>query len=120
MVKKLIAGASSTVAKPDAADPTKVVQFEDPAHPRKVITVAGPNGSTAWTATVVVGVTPDRKGFSPNVKTYNVSNVTPYVDEIIDTPCHLWGAWITAYTGDATNQTGVTNGRTGIDVMVEA
>lgn len=54
------------------------------------------------------------------MKTYNVSNVTPYVDEIIDTPCHLWGAWITAYTGDATNQTGVTNGRTGIDVMVEA
>lgn len=120
MVKTLIAGASSTVAQPDANDANKVVQLADPCHPRKVITVAGPNGSTAWTATVVVGTTPDRKGWSPSTKSYQISNTTPYIDEILDTPCHLWGAWITAYTGDATNQTGVSNGRTGIDVMVEA
>lgn len=120
MVKTLIAGASSTVAQPAASDDKKVVQLHDLSHARKVITVAGPNGSIAWAATVVVGTTPDRKGWSPNVKTYNISNATPYIDDILDTPCHLWGAWITTYTGDATNQTGVTNGRTGIDVMVEA
>lgn len=116
----LLTGATGTVAQPEASSCKRFDDREKGLRQpflKKVITVAGPNSGT-WSATVVVGATPDGKGWSPSVKTYNISNDTPYVDDVIETPIDNWGAWITAYSGDA-NVLG-TNGRSGINVMVSA
>lgn len=87
------------------------------SHPVKVITVVGPDSGT-WAATVIVATAPDGRGWSPVVKTYNISNTTPGLVDALSTPCDNWGAWITAYSGDA-SAVGA-NGFAGINVMVEA
>ena len=116
----LIREAVSTVAKP-LAEAAKRFRTNDPeqrpSHPVKVITVVGPDTGT-WSATVVVATAPDGRGWSPVVKTYNISNTTPGLVDALSTPCDNWGAWITAYSGDASG-TGA-NGFKGVNVMVEA
>lgn len=117
---QLIKGATGIVAQPAANECKRFDDREKGIRQpflKKVITAAGPNAGT-WTATVVVGATPDGNGWSPSVKTYVLSNDTPFLDEVIETPIDNWGAWITDYTGDA-NVLG-SNGRRGIDVMVNA
>ena len=117
---QLLSQAVGLVAQPVASECKRFDDREKGVRQpflKKVITVAGPNTGT-WTATVVVGATPDGKGWSPSVKTYNISNAVPFVDEVLETPFDNWGAWITAYTGDASALG--TNGRRGIDVMVNA
>lgn len=116
----LLRESVSTVAKP-SAEVAKSFQERNmgqrASHPVKVITVVGPDTGT-WSATVVVATAPDGRGWSPVVKTYSISNTTPGIAEALSTPCDNWGAWITAYSGDASG-TGA-NGFKGINVMVEA
>lgn len=116
----LIKEAVSTISKPSAG---VAKTFQDrnmgqrASHPVKVITVIGPDGATAWSATIVVATAPDGRGWSPVTKTYTISNATPGLVDAMSTPCDNWGAWITAYSGDASG-TGA-NGFKGINVMVE-
>lgn len=120
MMIELLRESVSTVAKP-TADRAKSFQDRNmgqrDTHPVKVVTVVGPDTGT-WSATVVVATAPDGRGWSPDSKTYNISNTTPGISEALSTPCDNWGAWITAYSGDASG-TGA-NGFKGVNVMVEA
>lgn len=116
----LLKEALGLVANPSAKE-AKSFQVHNmgirPTHPIKNIVVIGPNTGT-WTATVVVGVAPDGRGWAPTVKTYNISNTTPAIDEAIDTPCDNWGAWVTAFSGGVDAEG--SNGYRGLNVMVEA
>lgn len=116
----LLREAVSTVAQPPAANAKRISPSARPNQPvaaTKVLTAAGPNSGT-WTATVIVGVTPDGRGWSPNTKTFSISNATPIVTLALETSCDNWGAWITAYTGDASS-TG-SNGYKGVNLTLEA
>ena len=116
----LLREAVGTVAQPSAGS---AKSFQDRNMGQratllaKTITIIGPNTGT-WAATVVVSPTPDGRGWSPVTKTYEISNTTPGLVETLETACDNWGAWITAYSGDA-DVTG-SNGFHGINVMVEA
>ena len=116
----LLKEALGLVAKP-SANAAKNFQVHNmgirPTHPVKVLTIVGPDSGT-WAATVVVATAPDGRGWSPVVETYEISNTTPGVVETGSTPCDNWGAWITAFSGDA-DVLGA-NGFRGINVMVEA
>ena len=120
MMIELLREAIGLVAQPLAKD---CKQFKDielgkrTAFSVKTITVAGPNSGT-WSATVVIGTTPDGRGWRPSLKTYEISNSTPVIDDALEISADNWGAWITSFTGDV-NLLG-TNGWKGINVMVEA
>lgn len=120
MLIELLRGATSTTSQP-AASAAKDFQDRNmgqrPARQLKGVTVAGPNTGT-WTATVVVLLTPDGRGWSPTTKTYSISNVTPIVDDVFETTIDSFGAYVSAYTGDASG-TG-TNGYQGVNAMVNA
>lgn len=120
MLLELLKKAASTVAQPSASECKSFDSREKglrSVHSVKTFTIAGPNTGT-WSATVVVGSTPDGKGWRPTTKTYTISNSTPAVDDALDIAADNWGAWITAYSGDA-NVLG-SNGWQGINAMVEA
>lgn len=117
---QLLSQAIGLVAQPAASECKRFDEREKglrPVHSVKTFTIAGPNTGT-WTATVVVGSTPDGKGWRPTTKTYLISNVVPAVDDALDIASDNWGAWITAFSGDA-DALG-SNGWRGINAMVEA
>ena len=116
----LLNEALGLVAKPSAKE-AKSFQVHNmgirPTHGVKNFTIIGPD-TGIWTATVVIGVAPDGRGWSPDVKTYNISNAVPGVTDVLETPCDNFGAWVTAFSGDV-NAEGA-NGYRGLNVMVEA
>lgn len=120
MLIELIKGATGTTTQPAASSAN---DFQDrnigqrPARQLKGIMAAGPNTGT-WTATVVLLLTPDGKGWAPTTKTYNISNTTPIVDDTFETSIDAFGGYVSAYTGDASGMG--TNGYSGINLMVMA
>lgn len=126
MSAKLIANATAAVARVPLVPPadntgfnrTGLFQFAGAPRSIKACQAAGPDSSTAYSATVNFWFSIDGTSWDPTPLALTITNAAPQASQVIETPATIVGASLVVNSGTITNN-GATNGRVGVDADVE-